>query len=558
MEMHFFIKVLIFFAGLVLCYGDNPCNKVKKEYGYVCVCNATYCDTISRPKKLSPGQFHIYSSSDENPGFNHATGFFRMQSLSPHGEKYVVNITKQFQTIRGIGGSFTDSFGYVFNTLSYEAQENLLRSYFSKDGVEYSVCRVVLGASDFGLRYYSYVPEYDPSLKSFNLTEDDYLYKIPQIKRALNMSSRPISLLGSTWSPPNWMKVNNVISAQYLQKEFQQLWADYHVKMFDTFKAEGIDFWGMTTGNEPITLFQFHLFFPSLIMFPEEQRDWVINKLGPTLRKHNYTTKIILLDDQRLYALWWMKTVMRDPLAKDYVLGIGLHWYFDNLCPVNVLDIINEKFPEQEILYTESSVNPAVNSKLMRVTDVSDGSNVIGFDPQPPRLGLWHLAGLYISNIIENMSHWVTTYLDWNLSLNLDGGPNVSNLTCDAAIIINKTEDEFYKQPTFYAIGHFSKFLQPGSKVIDVNSVKNVPFQQDIAPSTPPTTVSTSTIFPVFPTRPPIVDVKHIGVLNPDGSRTIIFYNPKSSPTKITIYDPDRGYAFLILESHSINSVIYW
>lgn len=37
----------------------------------------------------------------------------------------------------------------------------------------------------------------------------------------------------------------------------------------------------------------------------------------------------------------------------------------------------------------------------------------------------------------------------------------------DAAIIVNEEADEFYKQPMFYALGHFSKFLVPGSFRID-------------------------------------------------------------------------------------------
>lgn len=36
----------------------------------------------------------------------------------------------------------------------------------------------------------------------------------------------------------------------------------------------------------------------------------------------------------------------------------------------------------------------------------------------------------------------------------------------DSPIIVNATSDEFYKQPMFYAIGHFSKFVIPGSQRI--------------------------------------------------------------------------------------------
>lgn len=52
------------------------------------------------------------------------------------------------------------------------------RSLFSEDGIEYTVCRVPLAATDFSLRQYTYLPVYDPTLKSFNLTDEDYTYKV--------------------------------------------------------------------------------------------------------------------------------------------------------------------------------------------------------------------------------------------------------------------------------------------------------------------------------------------------------------------------------------------
>lgn len=61
---------------------------------------------------------------------------------------------------------------------------------------------------------------------------------------------------------------------------------------------------------------------------------------------------------------------MRDPLAKQYVQGIGIHWYFDSMCSPTIMDELNKKFPDKEILYTESSINPAVKSKLKLTNDL--------------------------------------------------------------------------------------------------------------------------------------------------------------------------------------------
>lgn len=66
----------------------------------------------------------------------------------------------------------------------------------------------------------------------------------------------------------------------------------------------------------------------------------------------------------------------------------------------------------------------------------------------------------------QNLSHWGNGWIDWNLALNEEGGPNWVGNFVDSPIIVIPQKDEFYKQPTFYAIAHFSKFVPPGSRVI--------------------------------------------------------------------------------------------
>lgn len=50
--------------------------------------------------------------------------------------------------------------------------------------------------------------------------------------------------------------------------------------------------------------------------------------------------------------------------------------------------------------------------------------------------------------------------------LNENGGPTLLN-PLDAAIMINSTSGQFYKLPIYYALGHFSKFIRPGSVRIE-------------------------------------------------------------------------------------------
>lgn len=56
---------------------------------------------------------------------------------------------------------------------------------------------------------------------------------------------------------------------------------------------------------------------------------------------------------------------------------------------------------------------------------------------------------------IQDLNHYVTGWTDWNLVLDLEGGPNWVKNFVDSPIIVNKTSDVFYKQPTFYILTHF-------------------------------------------------------------------------------------------------------
>ena len=49
----------------------------------------------------------------------------------------------------------------------------------------------------------------------------------------------------------------------------------------------------------------------------------------------------------------------------------------------------------------------------------------------------------------------------------VDGGPNWTNNINDSPIIADPVNKLYYRQPQFYAMAHFAKFLAPGSVRID-------------------------------------------------------------------------------------------
>ncbi|NWI17884.1 GLCM Glucosylceramidase, partial [Crypturellus soui] len=86
----------------------------------------------------------------------------------------ILDTTRRYQTVKGFGGSVTDSAAINILSLSRGAQEQLIRSYFSDEGIEYNLVRVPMASTDFSVRLYTYADaEGDFELKSFNLSEED-------------------------------------------------------------------------------------------------------------------------------------------------------------------------------------------------------------------------------------------------------------------------------------------------------------------------------------------------------------------------------------------------
>lgn len=64
------------------------------------------------------------------------------------------------------------------------------------------------------------------------------------------------------------------------------------------------------------------------------------------------------------------------------------------------------------------------------------------------------------------------------------GGPNWIDNFVDAPIIVNPETDEFFKQPMYYALKHFSRFVERGSVRIHVhNNLWNVKSTAFVTPS---------------------------------------------------------------------------
>ena len=72
-----------------------------------------------------------------------------------------------------------------------------------------------MASCDFSTREYSYDDHRDDyELVNFTLAKEDLDFKIPVLLHALKISKRNISIFGSPWSAPAWMKTNGKMTGE--------------------------------------------------------------------------------------------------------------------------------------------------------------------------------------------------------------------------------------------------------------------------------------------------------------------------------------------------------
>jgi glucosylceramidase len=402
----------------------------------------------SKPFSVNGKTVMVYTSADSTNLRIANTDNLKFSVLKQPFETQIcvfVDPNKTFQTFLGIGGAITDASAEVFAKLSKEKQQEFLNAYYSKDkGIGYSLIRTNIHSCDFSSDMYTYITEGDKELNSFSI-EHDKKFKIPLIKKATETAGGKMTLYASPWSPPAFMKdTKDMLKGGKLLPEFYQSWANYYVKFINAYQKEGIPVWGITVQNEPMA----KQTWESCIYTAEEERDFLKNYLGPTLSKAGLgDKKITVWDHNRDLMTQRATTILDDPEANKYVWGVGFHWYetwsggepmFENV------DAVKEMYPNKKLLFTEGC-----NEK---------------FDAK--KYQLWKNGERYGKSMINDFNNGTVGWTDWNILLDENGGPNHVSNFCFAPIHADTKTGELIYTPSYYFIGHFSKFIGKEAKRI--------------------------------------------------------------------------------------------
>ena len=414
-----------------------------------------------------------------------------------------VNPSKKYQRFLGVGGAITDASAVVFASLSKEKQQHLIDAYFDPNtGIGYTLLRTTIHSSDFSPESYTYVEEGDADLTTFSIDHDKQ-YRIPMIKRAMNAAGNNLTFYVSPWSPPAFMKTNgSMLKGGKLKNEFRQNWANYYVRFIKAYEAEGLPIWGLTIQNEPMATQTWE----SCIYTAEEERDFLKDFLGPTLEKSGLGSKnIVVWDHNRDLMVNRANVIFEDPEASKYAWGTGFHWY-ETWTGANPLyenvNRVQEAYPDKNLMFTEGCIEK--------------------FDAA--RYQFWPNAERYGEQMINDFNNGTVAWTDWNILLDQNGGPNHVGNFCFAPVHADLQTGELIFTPSYYYIGHFSKFIRPGARRLSTAVSRSV-------------LLSTS-------------------FLNEDGSIVTLVMN-KTNEEQVFTLRVDNTETHLTIPAHSIQSLMY-
>jgi len=359
---------------------------------------------------------------------------------------------RRFQDFLGIGGAITDATAETFARLDAARQAEFLRAYYdTEQGIGYSLARTTIHSSDFASGSYTYIEDGDRDLKTFSV-EHDRQYRIPLIKRAIAAAGGKLPMLASPWSAPAFMKDSgSMLQGGKLKPEYADAWARYYVKFLDAYQAEGIPVWAISVQNEPMA----KQTWESMLFSAEEERDFLKDHLGPTIQASSHAdTKIVVWDHNRDMMVHRANVIFGDPEASKYAWGMGFHWYetwagFDPMFE-NVRRV-HEAYPDKVLLLTEATVEKFDWAQLQR----------------------WSNGERYGTSIINDLNNGASGWIDWNMLLDEHGGPNHVGNYCFSPIHADTRTGELIYTPSYWYIGHFSRFLRPGAQRVSAASSRS-------------------------------------------------------------------------------------
>ena len=330
-------------------------------------------------------------------------------SINTYDENVKVYKSKTISFFSGIGGALTQASTVNYKLLSSYSKNKLINLYF-KD-LKYRYIRLPIGSCDFSPVTYDYLKGF-----KFDINKDNE-YIIPLLDEIKDFK---ISYIASPWSPPKRWKYPII---NRLRRTCYRRYAKYLIKYLDYYNKYGINIDFLSIQNEPYAYQKWE----SCLWSTRRQKLFINKYMIPYLNKNNMNTSIMLHDHNKKDLL---KKIDKLYEPNNKISSIGFHWYDGSY--FDELNIVHNKYPNLLLIESEMSC---------------------GYSPYDEKEWIKD-AELYANEIIGNINSGMNIFVDWNLLLDEQGGPNHKNNFVKAPII--RKDEDIIVTPIYHYLKHIS------------------------------------------------------------------------------------------------------
>ncbi len=353
---------------------------------------------------------------------------FPSQPLS--GANTLTLRTQPLTDFMGFGVAITGSSCYLLSKMEPQKRTQILQDVYSPQGLNLSIGRLSIGASDYSPELYTY----EDTRGQFSIAKDE-AYIIPIIKEILAIKPN-LYLYASPWSPPAWMKTGASLGGGFMRDEFLEEYADYTVNFIKAYQKHGISIRALTLQNEPMN----HQYgqMPACVWHPETEANYAMI-LRRKLNENGLNVQIWLHDHDFGYVdrvTWLLDNVKGLTEAID---GVAFHYYGGS---VEKTKIITQKHPNLKLHFTEGG--PRLYDNY--ATDWCKWSTIIA----------------------RTLACDYRSFTGWNLMLDETGGPNVGPFFCGGLITCNSITDELDYSGQYKALKHIAPYITPQSRIYPI------------------------------------------------------------------------------------------
>jgi len=363
-------------------------------------------------------------------------------------DEVIVDASQSFQPILGFGSAYTDASCFLLNSMKPDARQSFLNDTFSPRGMNLSVGRTSIGASDYSRSLYSYddTPD-DVSMNYFSITHDE-TYILPML-REMRQINPDLFLLSSPWSPPGWMKTYGSMLGGWMTNKYLGAYANYISRFLDAYRTAGVPIQAITSQNESETDQGGSM--PATYWTPEIESDFLLGHLGPILKTKKDPAELWLLDHN--YNLWKrVRWQMQNAELRKYVSGVAWHGYVGT---PDQMSRLHEAEPQLPFYWTEG------------------GPDVI----DPHYADEWTRWGMIFT---ESITNWCRCIITWNLMLDSKGNPNIGPFQCGGLVTL-KDDGTLAYSGQYWALRHFSQHVRRGAVRVashcDASELNHVAFK---------------------------------------------------------------------------------